>query len=105
MSHTPEPWEIKTIGNAPAICIVSNGSTMSLGGIVADCDPTTGKVPVEECEANAARIVACVNGCAGLNPAALHGLVKAIKAHLMTACPGLADAPLLEALALAEQQP
>ena len=34
---------------------------------------------IEEQAANAARIVACVNGCAGLNPAAFRECVEALR--------------------------
>ena len=65
--------------------------------------PYTGR---GEGPANAARIVACVNGCQGLNPAAYRALVTAIQAHLTVTCPGLADTQLLDALTHAtEGQP
>ena len=39
----------------------------------------------EEAEANANRIVACVNGCAGINPDAVKELLEAVKA-MQDAC-------------------
>ena len=78
MSHTPEPWkeveysdyEIKQAGSIRGFnnqCVVS---------------PRQGVVGrnLEESEANANRIVACVNGCAGLNPAAYRECVEALTA-------------------------
>jgi len=68
--HTPEPWArrgdmVYTVEDEPgqAAC-------------VADCHaPNT-----EEAAANADRIVACVNACAGINPAAVPKLLKLVLA-------------------------
>ena len=63
--------------------------------------------------ANAARIVACVNGCTGLNPAAYRQVVEALQAVETFLLPLEADAPdslsktvviVQQALALAEAQ-
>lgn len=61
--HTPEPWGID-----PAIH--PNNQVFSESGIVvADCKWTNYEPQVRE--ANASRIVACVNACAGLTEAEL----------------------------------
>ena len=65
-THTPEPWEVqyvpwtgtidcKIVGHHTSIITTMNATRLE---------------PREVMEADAARIVACVNGCAGLNPAA-----------------------------------
>jgi hypothetical protein len=66
--HTPEPWEIAdTSIIAGDICIAVIEDD---GGYEA---------PYEERQANAARIVACVNALAGLNPEAIKDVVEALQ--------------------------
>ena len=68
--------------------------------------------------ANAARIVAAVNGCAGLNPAAYQSVMEALReciTHLQEACPDrynagetrtlLINAGAALALAASQEQP
>jgi len=55
-NHTPEPWK-----NDPELGVLSLFWKS-----------------VEETDANAARIVACVNACAGINPEAVPELVNAL---------------------------
>ena len=74
--HTKEPWTVfkayptdilKCTGGGNKLVAELDGCTMpeSIGGTP---------------EANAARIVACVNGCAGLNPRAYQACVEALQA-------------------------
>ena len=76
-SHAPEPWR------------VGKGSFMGLAVLDADsdgvCACSTGLQPLyagdeEAKRANARRIVACVNACAGLNPEAVPDLLAACEA-------------------------
>ena len=73
-NHTPEPWTlIKRQGADDALCVTiePNGRQRILASI-----------PLwkgEEGTSNAARIVSCVNGCAGLNPAAYRAVVEALR--------------------------
>jgi hypothetical protein len=72
---TKEPWRVVSHnGEAPQI----------IAGIrvIAKALYWLGSEDVEEVEANAARIVACVNACAGIDPAAIGKLVEACKAWL-----------------------
>lgn len=97
--HTPEPWteNEKADGTRRRIVHADAG--------VAIC--------VVPHQANATRIVAAVNGCAGLNPAAFREVVEALKSYVAEAerervypsenCPMLTAAK--QALAHAEQQP
>lgn len=72
MHHTSEPWDAKT-GDRAAIEIVDQR-----GNIVAICPAGYG---ASERTANAKRIVACVNACAGINPDHLQEFVAAMKAY------------------------
>lgn len=76
--HTPEPWEaflttgrIWPKGLGPYICSVRYNPRTKIA------------------EANTAHIVACVNGCAGINPAAVPDLLEALNFIL----PGLVEEP------------
>ena len=75
MSHTPEPWSwISANDKAWRIeanrgeCIAVNGDSYEAWGLQ------------NEHEANGIRIVDCINGCAGLNPAAYRACVEALEA-------------------------
>lgn len=61
-NHTPEPWGIKE--NTPTI-------RDSRGIAILRCE--SGAIITENDKANASRIVACVNACAGLPDDALDG--------------------------------
>jgi len=56
------------------------------------------RVSEEEAEANAARIVACVNGCAGINPEAVPELAEALRAMLELGDVARAEATARQAL-------
>lgn len=101
MKHTPEPWGLHPAyhpnkENTPNAgffgpkrgapgwnywnCTISSGDK-----IVAECagwDEGLGGFPKpnnpEEVAANARRIIACVNGCAGINPEAVPDLLAAL---------------------------
>lgn len=98
--HTPEPW---TIGTGSHVCgawssmiriesaedfhsnghdYADGGSTRSYTNVVCG---TSGHS--ETALANMRRIVACVNGCAGINPEAVPDLVKACEVALATIGP------------------
>ena len=76
-THTPEPWEARSIGisrkdnhNGPILACYVNTAQRYIG--------------VKEAEANASRIVACVNACAGMeDPAAEIERFKAQRAELV----------------------
>ena len=68
MGHTKEPWE--AIGSK-----IIRGKMATTAQWIARTD-LVGTRDTEN-EANASRIVACVNGCEGLNPEAVKGLLEA----------------------------
>ena len=86
MSHTPEPWKQGTNYPGRVLSVPTNRS-------VAECGLDTDQ-PSEEELANAARIVACVNGCAGLNPASSREVVEAL--HSLLACRWVAETSSVE---------
>ena len=78
MSHTPEPWKVVPGINHYGAAITA-GDT-----IIAEVYAPSGyAIPrvreMDEQNANAAHIVACVNGCAGLNPAAYRECVEVLQ--------------------------
>ena len=78
MSHTKEPWSIDEYGRVKA-----DGCNEFLGVQVDGFSLNGG----EESKANARRIVACVNACAGLSTDDLEktGLVSAVGYQLLNA--------------------
>jgi len=105
-SHTPEPWEIEELQGLHEYSIVKPGKW-----IVAT---TEGRESRDK--ANAARIVACVNACAGIaDPSAIPGLLRAAKVAKEDlgkyCCIGFGDAlhfsftQLLAAIAKVEGKP
>ena len=72
MSHTPEPW-IAFYANRDDKETILDSNEDGCGGYFATLHGTK-----ETQRANAARIVACVNGCAGLNPAAYQELIDSV---------------------------
>ena len=76
--HTKEPWYIRTSahvhpgGNTSCLEIVGDN------GAAVTCGEWEGGIPPER-EANAERIVACVNALAGYEPGAVGELVAAAK--------------------------
>ena len=76
--HTPEPWKVlKDSEMAPAdVWIVPSTYQDHTDHAIAEMSAAY------DCLSDAARIVAAVNGCAGLNPAAYRQVVEALKACL-----------------------
>ena len=72
MSHTPEPWTIETSLHG-LLGVYGNGESKAVCGTI--------RKEVRD-KTNLARIVAAVNGCAGLNPAAYRECVEALKEAL-----------------------
>ena len=63
MSHTPEPWRVRTDTSAPNVFITREFGVDVPPAFYIAFVQGIGK---KEIESNATRIVACVNGCAGL---------------------------------------
>lgn len=77
--HTPEPWMISSgllICDKDAKVIANSCAFMGIESI---------ELPLKECEANAYRIVACVNACKGISTedleqgVLLQGLINSLK--------------------------
>lgn len=66
--HTPEPWVATRQPNG-SVCIHERG-LMPHATVYGRADLSSGKI-----ESDSARIVACVNACAGINPEAVPGLL------------------------------
>ena len=97
MNHTPEPWEVRQHGTNLGI---GAGHSLLAHWLAEDNEKG------DKCRANAARIVACVNGCAGLNPAAFRACIDALRAMLdeHADCKGCEASDIaFKALTLAEQ--
>lgn len=63
-NHTPEPWQLD---DEPDTC-TNFYSDDATGSIIGGCpEYKFAKRPIDERKANARRIVACVNACAGLD--------------------------------------
>lgn len=58
---TPEPWRVKPTDRHKV-----EGSPFEEGTVVASCWTSSFAPPPDEAAANAARIAACVNACAGI---------------------------------------
>lgn len=69
MKHTPEPWEFHAQGDADEWCLLTAGGKRWVIAF-----RQNGELLDVEQEANARRIVACVNACAGINTEALEEL-------------------------------
>ena len=71
MRHSPEPWRVKRGGQTiyPADVWIEKDDDHQIAEMSASYD----------CGADADRIVACVNGCAGLNPAAYGECTEAMQ--------------------------
>lgn len=73
--HTPEPWEARKDPQRWIVKAIYGSFGMDDSQLI----PARMGAGVRE-EANAERIVACVNACAGLNPEAVPEMVKALEA-------------------------
>jgi hypothetical protein len=67
MTHSPEPWEFDRYKD---ICSSDDKEVASLHYDGSNFD---------NWKANGARIVACINGCAGINPEAVPELLQACR--------------------------
>lgn len=72
-AHTPEPWQVDDCEDAQGNHTLRSWEDNCHG---ATDIPSIGTIPME---ANAARIVACVNACAGIDPSAVPSLVDALE--------------------------
>lgn len=77
--HTSEPWELHPDYPNQVRRPPSNDA-YGLSASIADC--SSGIWPDSKTVANAARIVACVNACKGINPEAVPDLLAALQAVL-----------------------
>jgi hypothetical protein len=92
--HTEEPWNLHRHYNGDPLVCESDGKCWTFGDwrlakgdkILGDISFTIGAAmgwprveSREECQANAERVVACVNGCAGIEyPAAINAAIEAL---------------------------
>lgn len=74
--HTPGEWAIDPDSDSETIAIC-NGDGEHVCILQIDTD-----YPAQVAEANAARIVACKNGCEGINPAAVKDMWEACNVAL-----------------------
>ncbi len=77
--HTSEPWELHPDYPNQVRRPPSNDA-YGLSACIADC--SSGIWPDSKTVANAARIVACVNACKGINPEAVPDLLNACREAL-----------------------
>ena len=73
VAHTPEPWELVVHGNTMA----NDKYIQILSGSWDIAHNRFSNRDFNEELANAQRIVACVNGCEGINPEAIQDLLLA----------------------------
>lgn len=71
--HTPGLWTVQNVSNRWAV-----GSTNAPGWIIAEYTRRPGE-RISLTEANAERIVACVNACEGIDPEAVPRMLAALK--------------------------
>lgn len=91
MKHTPEPWIVEKDRES----ISTSGPCRYMADY---CQEAIDKKTIRS---NAARIVACVNGCQGLNPAAYRQVVEALTA-IVARINGEFDNPALEKYGMLE---
>ena len=87
MNHTKEPWDVQNKG----IVYERSGRHEVVAGTNVDGSvnlPKICKMPdlSQRSYANAERIVACVNACAGINPEAVPKLLEVLQAITLAAC-------------------
>ncbi len=80
MKHTPEPWEYGFDEYGGYDCcsagyIILSAEQHICTIDVGDYEGKSNHIPNEAAEANAERIVSCVNACAGINPEAVPELL------------------------------
>lgn len=89
--HTPGHWKVSSIDATNVIAQTDDGDRR----FVAECKSTLDRVGPEEARENAARIVACVNACEGIEDPSgianaltnLHGLVERLATELKAVGP------------------
>lgn len=84
--HTPEPWRVVPRPAADHSVVIESTERVNVAFVPAktQADGLPTAAP------NAARIVACVNSCAGLDPAAIPALIEAAE-RMPAACSSLMD--------------
>ncbi len=79
--HAPEPWESAIDGQGRGVVLSRQADhDMIHSKLVAVLATDPGMDP----DANAGRIVACVNGCAGITAEALASVFPRLRSHLAT---------------------
>lgn len=74
--HTQEPWEVVRVHGVTIGCgNTLNGAHRMIANVVTCTEET-----VAQNDANFSRIVACVNGCEGIEPSAVPELLAACEA-------------------------
>lgn len=86
-THTAEPWQWKTIGLHPRKAFIFDRETRFIAE-TDDADMNT-----RDANANARRIVACVNACRSITTAALEA---GVVAEMLAALRGLVDHAMLD---------
>ena len=82
MSHTPEPWHWVSDGHEIDILTFKSPGyygNPELYSVSGQPVLTCGEYDITNNREDAIRLIACVNGCAGLNPAAYREVVEALK--------------------------
>jgi hypothetical protein len=79
MTHTKEPWVLRLNAGDETRIQADNGAGISLAVCDIKCGGMSGRT-VAEGERMAADLVARYNALAGMNPAALAGLIEAVEA-------------------------
>lgn len=77
MEHTKEPWDF-SVRAENMVEIHTQDKSIASVALWSHGRPGS----TTEDKANARRIVACVNGCKGINPEAVKGLLEALKSML-----------------------
>ena len=93
MTHTKEPWVFRHERQGNRVRRFIRSTTSFVGDIACAFSGTTQgrSIKAEEAEANAARIVSCVNALAGLNPDAVADVVAALEHYAKTYCEGYGE--------------
>ena len=100
MSHTPEPW----IHHQPGSVRICDGRHESTTGCQTITEAEVLNIAHQQAVDNAARVVACINSCAGLNPAAYRECVAALKSINLLDVKTTIRTAITQAIAHAEAQ-
>ena len=74
-NHTPEPWSLGFTDSTGTVYEIEAGDQY-VCGMPVPCDEAG---PAELHNANASRIVSCVNACEGINPEAVPEMLEALR--------------------------